>query len=425
MLHSFILLLPCFVCVFWGIIFLSKREKSYWAQRVLTVNLFVAGASFYVIARSFEFDGNYIVRCVEDIVYTFTGLLVFPLYMLYFRFLADDSRLRWWEYLFFLPSLITGGIVLVGYWVMGKEGAICYARDILYNYSDVSRPDALVFRIQYFVGVTLFNWQVFLQSLATIIYALVNLKRWRQKLDEFYSDLEGKSVHNNYIILASIGVSFLVTGSFLMTNRTYYISSEGWVACIFVSFAACSYLQAYAGYHLKCTTEDISHYFLRMDEEMGSKVFSGEAEPKAEYPAVGRLDKNRYPAGLQVEFERLLEKDRIYLQSDLRLDDVVRLMGTNRTYISRLINEAYRCSFSDLINRYRVNYAKRLMIYSGNLSLEGVALQSGFQHLSGFSRTFKRITGVTPGSWQKVKKEWVKLKMAENLSAEDKWSSIF
>jgi len=79
-------------------------------------------------------------------------------------------------------------------------------------------------------------------------------------------------------------------------------------------------------------------------------------------------------------------------------------LRTNRTYLSKLINEDFNLSFSDFINQYRVTYACELIMQDkqDRFSQTFIAEQSGFGSLSSFNRAFKKEMGVTPGEYRKT-----------------------
>ena len=56
----------------------------------------------------------------------------------------------------------------------------------------------------------------------------------------------------------------------------------------------------------------------------------------------------------------------------------------------------YLAIFSDLVNSYRVELAKETLIKDKHLSVEGVALNSGFNSRATFYRVFKKHTGFSP-----------------------------
>lgn len=101
------------------------------------------------------------------------------------------------------------------------------------------------------------------------------------------------------------------------------------------------------------------------------------------------------------EFNRLIEEEKIFLQNNLRREDLAHLLKTNRTYIADLIREEYQCGFSELINAKRIEYARELIRLHPGIAQEQLASKSGFTNTSTFSRTFKQYTGITFREYQK------------------------
>ena len=71
-------------------------------------------------------------------------------------------------------------------------------------------------------------------------------------------------------------------------------------------------------------------------------------------------------------------------------------MCTNRLYVSTAINEEIGISFSDYINRKRVNYAIQLIRANPQMTIYEIADLSGFASDKSFYRNFKSITGKSP-----------------------------
>lgn len=108
-------------------------------------------------------------------------------------------------------------------------------------------------------------------------------------------------------------------------------------------------------------------------------------------------------------FNQLIDENRIFLQNNLHIEKVARMLNTNRTYISRLINQEYQCSFSDFINRKRIEYAKELIRSHPEMTQEQLAEKAGFTHASSFSRTFKQHAGQTFREWYRHNQEKITL----------------
>lgn len=97
----------------------------------------------------------------------------------------------------------------------------------------------------------------------------------------------------------------------------------------------------------------------------------------------------------------LLENDKVFLRSDLRMEDVAQMLGTNRTYVSHMMRTQFGATLTEVVNLYRVEHAKRLLRQTPQLLIEDVATQSGFATPSFFGRVFKQYTGMTPSEWRR------------------------
>ena len=96
----------------------------------------------------------------------------------------------------------------------------------------------------------------------------------------------------------------------------------------------------------------------------------------------------------------LMENEKPYLNSELKVADVAEMAGTNSRNVSDCIKAARGCSFSQFVNAYRIDYAKQLLVSQPDIKVVAVALQSGFANEMSFFRTFKAITSMTPKEWK-------------------------
>lgn len=70
-------------------------------------------------------------------------------------------------------------------------------------------------------------------------------------------------------------------------------------------------------------------------------------------------------------------------------------IGLNPSYLSRLFKEETKSTFSEYLNRVRIDAARNLL-ESGQYSIKQISSQTGFSSYNYFFRVFKEITGVTP-----------------------------
>lgn len=101
---------------------------------------------------------------------------------------------------------------------------------------------------------------------------------------------------------------------------------------------------------------------------------------------------------LIASLHKVLEEDKVFLRPDIHIDDVAKMLLTNRTYVTRLMRQEYGLTFIEYVNVARIQYSQKLL-YSTNMSLDDVAEKSGFQSTSNYCRTFKRYIGSSPLTW--------------------------
>lgn len=108
-------------------------------------------------------------------------------------------------------------------------------------------------------------------------------------------------------------------------------------------------------------------------------------------------------ANLQQSIKNAIEKDKLFLDSDLSLGKLAALLHTNTKYVSYCINTCFDKNFSTFVNEYRIHEAIRLIDTDTiqQYTLEAIAEQSGFKSRSVFITAFKKVTGKTPTQFKK------------------------
>lgn len=101
--------------------------------------------------------------------------------------------------------------------------------------------------------------------------------------------------------------------------------------------------------------------------------------------------------------KKLMDEEKYYLNPRLTRDELAEKVGILPHYLSQVLNTKINQSFNDFINQYRVIRAMELMAQPAKkyLSIEGIALESGFQNRVTFFYAFKNWTGVSPTEYRK------------------------
>lgn len=98
-------------------------------------------------------------------------------------------------------------------------------------------------------------------------------------------------------------------------------------------------------------------------------------------------------------FEALMLHEQAFLEPGLTLNNVAERLHSNKTYISRLVNNSYNLAFPDLINTLRIDYAEQYIISHRGAKQSEIATACGFTSASSFNNIFKKVTGMTPKIW--------------------------
>ncbi|MEY3367729.1 MAG: hypothetical protein RI973_884 [Bacteroidota bacterium] len=94
---------------------------------------------------------------------------------------------------------------------------------------------------------------------------------------------------------------------------------------------------------------------------------------------------------------KIIEQKELYKDPLLSLHDLATHLKRPKHVVSKAINNAGRTNFAGLMNEFKVNEARRLIIEKGNaIAVSDIASMAGFNSRSSFNRHFKELTGFTP-----------------------------
>ena len=108
---------------------------------------------------------------------------------------------------------------------------------------------------------------------------------------------------------------------------------------------------------------------------------------------------------LYMQMIEAIESKSLYLDPKLTQEDVIRYLGTNRKYVYMALKMYGKINFKGLLNGYRIKYAKSLIqdkVGTGKkILLSDIYVDCGFSTNESFYRTFRNITGTSPGRYVK------------------------
>ncbi len=121
--------------------------------------------------------------------------------------------------------------------------------------------------------------------------------------------------------------------------------------------------------------------------------------PKYKYSTLTSRELSKY--GLKLI--QYLKTEKPYTNSDLKLQDIADFLGLPSHQLSQVINTELKCNFYALINKYRIDQAKRQFIDPDkqHLNIIEIAYEVGFNSKSAFNTAFKKNAGMTPSQYKK------------------------
>ena len=110
-----------------------------------------------------------------------------------------------------------------------------------------------------------------------------------------------------------------------------------------------------------------------------------------------------------------MERDKVYLNPSLSIQDLANLIGTNKTKLSHVINTYLNQNFATLLNKYRIVESLKLLgdDQHFNDKIEVIGEMCGYSNRQVFHAAFKKEMGITPTHFRNINKNNAK-KMKTN-----------
>ncbi len=101
------------------------------------------------------------------------------------------------------------------------------------------------------------------------------------------------------------------------------------------------------------------------------------------------------------KLEKLLLKQKQYLNPLLNIDLLAKQIMISSSRLSQIINQKSGKNFNDLVNYYKIEDAKKLLVSETNdRNILQIAYEVGYNSKSTFNTAFKKATGLTPSQYK-------------------------
>lgn len=242
----------------------------------------------------------------------------------------------------------------------------------------------------------------FIQIGIYLFFSIRHLKRYIRVLPIYVSDISGNDFH--WLYKSIIGLSLIACISFIevvfeQMHLTFYFLPTYLISFLYIG------LQLTKQKNVFPFSEDQKESVAALIQDQDAS-----AEPKNEVArSITDNEDVKITVRKQVISEEkmayykeqllaLMENEKPYLDSEITLPKLGKMLLLNTYQTSYLINNCFGENFYTFINRYRLEECKRRLLNADydHLSILGIAFDSGFNSKTTFNTSFKKSTGLSP-----------------------------
>lgn len=387
--YSLFTIMPAFVILFWLVLFFLDDNKTK-AKRFLTLFLSVALVNYTI--HWCYFNHNDKIYYILENFWIITSLSVYPLYFYYIRYLTKDIEINYNWIWILTPAFGLALFSAIIYILMSAQEIDIFIHEILYHDRPQSQEYSTLINLQ-LLRIDIFKIIFTAEVLLTTFYGLRYIKQFNRKVMAFYSDVQHREVSNIRCTLLFLLITAIVSSISNIFGKDFFVDNPYLLSIPSIAHSVALFGVSYAGYKQSFSIRE-----LIQDQLPLCNNETDQEENKDESEVLGSLYDDLYE-----RMEHLLKEEQIFRNSDLRLNDLASHLGTNRTYVSRLINNKENSNFCDYINSHRIKYAKQLLSSqeSEQMTLDEIALKAGFSSKSSFYRVFTKMEETSPAKYMK------------------------
>ncbi|NLU39567.1 MAG: helix-turn-helix transcriptional regulator [Bacteroidales bacterium] len=379
---------PMYISLFWAIVLLLESKKNNRATHFL--GYFMIAASIVYLSHAAFFTRHFTAYLLLDSFYVLSSLMVYPLFYWYIKLLTSETLCNQKNLWHLLPALLLSVVTAITYLLMDNPDI--YILDNMYRQKGLLVNDTYLWKTQHFFYVVT-RVIFFMQVVIYLYLGQRKIRLYNRQVEEFYSNVEGRNIGwANWLLFIFSATAFMsATVNFI--GRTFFSEKEGLVLFPALVFSSSLFVIGFLGVRQRHSVLDF-----QLDETENVKLSNSD-----EFIGPENELQNPTFTMLRRRLISLFEEKKIFTTPDLKINQVGLLLKTNRTYISNLINDEFGCSFSDYVNRYRVDEVKRMFssVEFNDFTLEQIAEKAGFTSSAALIRIFKQFEGVTPGIYRK------------------------
>ena len=368
MLKLILLLSPVYVTMFWFLTLNTNRVKG--SEPKFFLGKFMGVTCLLYFSHLLYFLPLPGLYHYADPFYHLLSLLVYPIYYVYIRLLTVDRVFDWKKHgVYFLPALLLFLLYLAGVLLMTKDEHLDYLYRLLLS-GEKLRGIFLYQKSVYLTCRVVFIIQGLVYMWLSIRLVAANKKN----VQNYYANTSADNLDKIYWLNISLFVTIVFGIILSLIGKENFVSDEKSLILPSVIFSVTLFVIGWLGNIQRAVLTESGDQF--------------------QDPVIERIEEEYEPDHLEdirKKIKLLFDEGKIFLNKDLTIWEVARIVGTNRTYVSSVINNDFKQNFSSFVNSYRVKHAKMLQGNNPDISKQDLAEMSGFGSQVSMKRAFDNL----------------------------------
>ena len=235
------------------------------------------------------------------------------------------------------------------------------------------------------------------QAVTVLILGQRMLRNYEAVVASSYADTEVYSLRALRGLLLFLFLTTLASFAINLLGRERFLSSVALLAVPSLLFSIFIFMLGYESVRLLPRVIAVQDgmtkgdAFLSADED--NEELCGDSRPDDEDDEANQF------AQLQRDVLKAMDEEKIYLQPNLKISDLALHLGSNRNYIWQAVNVGLGVSFSELVNRRRIEHFIRLAEQNNLRDVDDIWQKCGFTSASTFYRNFRLYKGCSPAEY--------------------------
>jgi AraC-like DNA-binding protein len=367
------LFLPLSINLYGALFLFATANKKY--KNRFFLGLFLLNSFLLFVGHFLSFYEYWHVFRYFDFLFLATLLAFYPLYYLYILSAFNFNIVPIKRIYHFIPTIIIAFIMLITTVLSSWENYEIYMNNNLYG-TELTTTSSKILAYLYKGSRAFHLVQIVAYNFLTIRFIL----RAQKEMSNSFSNLDKYQLRYFYIVNISFILFMSIPGFFVtVVGRAPLNTNEILLLLSCILFTLLYLIIALVGIR-------------QVPVEINLQPESTQTDEKIHLHDLKQLEQ---------DLQNYFNQNKPWLTQNLNIWEVAQHLGTNRSYVSNVINEKFGCNFNQFVNSYRINEAKHILNNNNQKTIAEISELAGFGSVNSFIRIFKKIEKCTPSEFRK------------------------